>query len=142
MPLCLLFLRAGITHLIRKTHNKHMNVARAQYLFLVLVSLLLGLTTVHAADAASPIGLWKGADGTFEMTERNLYGISQPGACRKSQESPTQSSSEDQRNRLRCGISIAHSFQSSLPASGWSISLRVSRIEIGATHVKLARARR
>jgi hypothetical protein len=84
MPLCLLFLRAGITHLIRKTHNKHMNVARAQYLFLVLVSLLLGLTTVHAADAASPIGLWKGADGTFEMTERNLYGISQPGACRKS----------------------------------------------------------
>jgi uncharacterized protein (DUF2147 family) len=64
-------LRAGITHLIRKTHNKHMNVARAQYLFLVLISFLLAVTAVHAADAASPIGLWKGADGTFEMTERD-----------------------------------------------------------------------
>jgi hypothetical protein len=69
MPLCLLFLRAGITHLIRKTHNKHMNVARAQYLFLVLVSFLLGVTTVHAADAASPIGFWQRADGIFEMSE-------------------------------------------------------------------------
>ena len=24
---------------------------------------------VHAADAASPLGLWKGEDGTFEMFE-------------------------------------------------------------------------
>jgi uncharacterized protein (DUF2147 family) len=42
---------------------------RSQYLLLVLVTSWLGSTALHAADAASPIGLWKGADATFEMSE-------------------------------------------------------------------------
>jgi uncharacterized protein (DUF2147 family) len=29
----------------------------------------LGATAVHATDPASPIGFWKGGDGTFEMFE-------------------------------------------------------------------------
>jgi hypothetical protein len=69
MTLRLLFLQTGTTDLIRRTHNKHMNAGRAQHLLLVFVSSWLGATAVHAADAASPIGFWKGADGIFEMSE-------------------------------------------------------------------------
>jgi uncharacterized protein (DUF2147 family) len=66
------------------THNKPMNAARPQYLFLVLVTFWLGATPVHAADAASPIGLWRGADATFEMSESEgklsakIVGLSEP----------------------------------------------------------------
>ena len=51
------------------THNKPMNAARPQYLLLALVTSWLGATAVRAADAPSPIGLWRGADATFEMSE-------------------------------------------------------------------------
>jgi uncharacterized protein (DUF2147 family) len=46
-----------------------MKAFRLQYLLLLLVTSWLGATAVHAADAASPIGLWKGSDDTFEMSE-------------------------------------------------------------------------
>ena len=50
-------------------YRKHMNAARLRYLLLVLVTSWFMATPVHAADAASPIGLWKGEDATFEMFE-------------------------------------------------------------------------
>jgi uncharacterized protein (DUF2147 family) len=46
-----------------------MNAARLRYLLLVLVTSWFMAIPVHAADAASPLGLWKGEDGTFEMFE-------------------------------------------------------------------------
>ena len=44
-----------------------MNASRLPYLLLVLVTCWFGATAVHATDPASPIGLWKGQDATFEM---------------------------------------------------------------------------
>jgi uncharacterized protein (DUF2147 family) len=46
-----------------------MNASRLPYLLLVLVTCCFGATAVHGTDPASPIGLWKGQDGTFEMFE-------------------------------------------------------------------------
>jgi uncharacterized protein (DUF2147 family) len=47
-----------------------MRVRRLQYLLLAtLVAAGLRVTTVQAADAASPVGLWKGEDATFQMFE-------------------------------------------------------------------------
>jgi uncharacterized protein (DUF2147 family) len=44
-----------------------MNASRLSYLLLMLVTGWSGATVVHGTDPASPIGLWKGQDGTFEM---------------------------------------------------------------------------
>lgn len=46
-----------------------MRTRRLHFLFLVLVTNWLGATGVGATDNASPIGLWKGEDATFEMFE-------------------------------------------------------------------------
>ena len=46
-----------------------MKSARLRHLILVLVTTWFGATAVHATDAESPIGLWKGEDATFEMFE-------------------------------------------------------------------------
>ena len=46
-----------------------MKVARLRYLILALVTTWFGTSAVHATDAESPIGLWKGEDATFEMFE-------------------------------------------------------------------------
>jgi uncharacterized protein (DUF2147 family) len=46
-----------------------MNAASLQYLLLGLVISGFGWTSVPAGHAASPIGLWKGADAVFEMFE-------------------------------------------------------------------------
>ena len=46
-----------------------MNTSSLQYLLLGLVISGLGLTAVSAAEAASPIGLWRGADAVFELFE-------------------------------------------------------------------------
>ena len=46
-----------------------MNTSSLQYLLLGLVISGLGLTAVSAADAASRIGLWRGADAVFELFE-------------------------------------------------------------------------
>jgi uncharacterized protein (DUF2147 family) len=46
-----------------------MNASRLQCLLLGLVTSWFGAAAVPPADAASPIGLWKGADATFEMFE-------------------------------------------------------------------------
>jgi uncharacterized protein (DUF2147 family) len=45
------------------------NASKLPYLLLMWVNWLLGATAVHATDPASPIGFWKGGDGTFEMFE-------------------------------------------------------------------------
>jgi uncharacterized protein (DUF2147 family) len=49
--------------------KKQMNAASLQYLLLGLVISGFGWTSVPAGQAASPIGLWKGADAVFEMFE-------------------------------------------------------------------------
>jgi uncharacterized protein (DUF2147 family) len=46
-----------------------MNIHRLRCLLAALVTGPLAATAVHATDAVSPIGLWKGDDGTFEMFE-------------------------------------------------------------------------
>jgi uncharacterized protein (DUF2147 family) len=47
-----------------------MIVRRLQYLLLAgLLTACLRMATVQAADAASPVGLWKGEDATFQMFE-------------------------------------------------------------------------
>jgi hypothetical protein len=46
-----------------------MNASRLPYLLLVLVTAWFGATVVHGTDLASPLGFWKGQDGTFEMFE-------------------------------------------------------------------------
>ncbi len=46
-----------------------MNVSKLPCLLLMSVNWWLGATAVHATDPASPIGFWKGGDGTFEMFE-------------------------------------------------------------------------
>jgi hypothetical protein len=50
----------------------YMKAPRLQYLLLALVTTWLGAAAVHATDAASPIGLWKGEDATFEMCENEV----------------------------------------------------------------------
>jgi uncharacterized protein (DUF2147 family) len=45
------------------------NASQFPYLLLLSVNCWLGATAVHAADAGSPIGFWKGGDATFEMFE-------------------------------------------------------------------------
>jgi uncharacterized protein (DUF2147 family) len=50
----------------------YMKAPRLQYLLLALVTTWLGAAAVHATDAASPIGLWKGEDATFEMCESEV----------------------------------------------------------------------
>ena len=44
-----------------------MNASRLPYLLSALVTCWFGATAVYAIDPASPIGLWKGGDATFEM---------------------------------------------------------------------------
>jgi uncharacterized protein (DUF2147 family) len=44
-----------------------MNASRLPCLPLVLVTCWFGATAVRGTDPASPIGLWKGQDATFEM---------------------------------------------------------------------------
>lgn len=46
-----------------------MKASSLQYLLLGLVISGFGLTAVSAGQAASPIGLWRGADAVFEMYE-------------------------------------------------------------------------
>ena len=46
-----------------------MNVSKLPYLLLMSINWSIGATAVHATDSASPIGFWKGGDGTFEMFE-------------------------------------------------------------------------
>ena len=46
-----------------------MNASLLPYLLLISVNWWLGEIAVRAADSASPIGFWKGGDGTFEMFE-------------------------------------------------------------------------
>jgi uncharacterized protein (DUF2147 family) len=46
-----------------------MNAFRLSYLLLVLVTGWFGVISAHATEPASPIGFWKGQDGTFEMFE-------------------------------------------------------------------------
>ena len=46
-----------------------MKAASLQFLLMGLVISGLGLTAVSAGQAASPIGLWRGADAVFEMFE-------------------------------------------------------------------------
>ena len=46
-----------------------MNASLLPYLLLMSVNWWLGEIAVRAADSVSPIGLWKGGDGTFEMFE-------------------------------------------------------------------------
>jgi len=46
-----------------------MNAARLPYLLLMLVTGWSGASAVQATDPASPIGFWKGQDGTFEVFE-------------------------------------------------------------------------
>lgn len=46
-----------------------MNAARLGYLLWVLVTFWSGPSAVHAADAASLVGRWRGEDGTFAMFE-------------------------------------------------------------------------
>src|SRR5260221_1427944 len=46
-----------------------MNASRLPYLLFMLVTGWLGASAVQATDPASPIGFWKGQDGTFEMFE-------------------------------------------------------------------------
>src|SRR4029077_9074249 len=46
-----------------------MNASRLPYLLLMLVTGWFGASAVQATDPASPIGFWKGQDGTFEMFE-------------------------------------------------------------------------
>lgn len=40
-----------------------------QSLLLASIVFWLGITVIHASDASSPVGLWKGDDGTFEKYE-------------------------------------------------------------------------
>ena len=40
-----------------------------QSLLLASIAFWLGITAIHASDAPSPVGLWKGDDATFEMYE-------------------------------------------------------------------------
>ena len=46
-----------------------MKTGRLYFLLWALVTGCLGATGVQATDNASPIGLWKGEDATFEMFE-------------------------------------------------------------------------
>ena len=46
-----------------------MNASRLPYLLSALATCWFGVTAVYAIDPASPIGLWKGGDATFEMFE-------------------------------------------------------------------------
>ena len=50
-------------------YKNQMNTSSLQYLLLGLVISGFGLTAVSAAYAASPIGLWRGADAVFELFE-------------------------------------------------------------------------
>jgi uncharacterized protein (DUF2147 family) len=45
------------------------NASLLPYLLLMSVNWWLGEIAVRAGDSASPIGFWKGGDGTFEMFE-------------------------------------------------------------------------
>jgi uncharacterized protein (DUF2147 family) len=45
------------------------NASLLPYLLLMSVNWWLGEIAVRAADSASPVGFWKGGDGTFEMFE-------------------------------------------------------------------------
>jgi uncharacterized protein (DUF2147 family) len=56
--------------LVRAGRRKNpMNASRLPYLLSALVTCWFGATAVYAIDPASPIGLWKGGDATFEMFE-------------------------------------------------------------------------
>lgn len=46
-----------------------MNASLLPYLLLMSVNWWFGEIAVRAADSASPLGFWKGGDGTFEMFE-------------------------------------------------------------------------
>jgi hypothetical protein len=46
-----------------------MNASRLPYLLFMLVTGWFEASAVQATDPASPIGFWKGQDGTFEMFE-------------------------------------------------------------------------
>ena len=55
--------------MIQKRIKTQMNTSSLQYLLFGVIISGFGLTTVSAAPAASPIGLWRGADAVFEMFE-------------------------------------------------------------------------
>jgi hypothetical protein len=57
------FVRAG------NVERRPMNVSRLPYLLAALVTCWYGATAIYSIDSASPIGLWKGGDATFEMFE-------------------------------------------------------------------------
>ena len=62
--------RSDPEHLVRAGRvERPMNASHPPYLLLTLVTCWFGATAVHATDSASPIGFWKGQDGTFEMFE-------------------------------------------------------------------------
>ena len=61
--------RSNLERLVRtgNVEKSPMNASRLPYLLATLVTCWFGATAVSAVDPASPIGLWKGGDATFEM---------------------------------------------------------------------------
>jgi hypothetical protein len=78
-----------------------MNASRLFYLLLMLVTGWCGASAVQATDPASPIGFWKGQDGTFEMFESEgklsarIVALNEPKTAEGKKDRYLQSGSEE-----------------------------------------------
>jgi uncharacterized protein (DUF2147 family) len=87
-----------------------MNAARLQNLLLVLATLWFGATAVDAADAASPVGRWKGEDGIFAMFESEgklsakIVELSEPNATDGKEKSDIYNPDPRKRNHPIIGL--------------------------------------
>lgn len=93
-----------------------MNASRLQCLLFGLVTSWCGATAVPAAHAASPIGLWKGADATFEIFESDgrlcakIVALSQPRTAAGKEKTDIYNPDPTKRNHPIIGLVFISDF--------------------------------
>jgi hypothetical protein len=81
-----------------------------RYLLLALDTIWLGAIAVHATDDASPIGLWKGQDATFEMFESEgklsaqIVALSEPNTSEGKEKTDVHNPDPTKRNHPIIGL--------------------------------------
>jgi hypothetical protein len=93
-----------------------MNVSRLPYLLAALVTCWFGATAIYAIDPASPIGLWKGGDATFEMFESEgklsarIVGLSVPKTAEGKEKTDIYNPDPKKRSCLIIGLVFISGF--------------------------------
>jgi uncharacterized protein (DUF2147 family) len=93
-----------------------MKISRLRYLLLAWATAWFAVTAVQATGAASPIGLWKGVDATFEMFESEgklsakIVSLSEPKTSEGKEKTDIHNPDPSKRNQPIIGLVFISGF--------------------------------